>query len=454
MQKKSTRDTRDFGDKLSETLGVERKSYNNKSFRPRTDAPRYNPKSQERYQNNRKFSNHQQDTSSFQLPDKRKLGEDGIDHINCSSMATTTIGKFLSSHANANFQHRFAGPFRSIESFVWYLRTEDDAFRTLPGYLASRKGRSIAPQELKDVSRDLERLLVADAYWGMVNAREDIAEEIKKSTAPFDVYNIDQSGIRIRIFNANWQAHTFELIREGLKNGHYPHFYKLFNDNTAYGKDYVNAQRANFKLGESVVTNADAAPAGYNQSLANAQYEELMNAIVKFHFEGLIDYNQLLAFQTRNVKQAALKASKQILNNTQKDVDEFQRKAFNKKKKFKQPNKEQTEQTTSNPTNEEVLPAATETTLTDLSVSVAAEVQDTLVQEPVQEAAAEQPTSEETPAETPTGVPDGFNTALVMQEQVSEAQAGCGNCEKCECSNESTNFVEVQDFMDSKSTTE
>lgn len=206
----STRDNRDFTDKMNDALGKNYRGYKPK-FQKRgyTFAP-----------------------APFLKP-LRTIGEDGVDHINCSYNGVTELGQSLSFQAKLPFSHEVAGHFNSLAGFMGYFRTEDDSFRTMPGHIASIHMRrlNMPPPTRHDYFDNFYHLAVADAYWQQIRSHDLLAKDVKNSTIPFDMYIIGESGMRIRMITSDILVQTLELIRTALKkNLSYPAFHKLFKD--------------------------------------------------------------------------------------------------------------------------------------------------------------------------------------------------------------------------------
>ena len=120
------------------------------------------------------------------------------------------------------------------------------------------------------------------------------------------MYNVDYTGIRIRIRNANLFAHIFDLCRKALKeNQEYPDFTKLFPSNSKYGSEAFNNYCTENKV---------------KQEERTLVYKERVQSIVGNYFNDLIDHDRLKEIRLRETQRDALKASKQILHETSREI--------------------------------------------------------------------------------------------------------------------------------------
>ncbi len=246
--------------------------------------------------------------TQIQLPSVRMIGNDGEDHINCTNMGSTVLGHSISPQARLPFKHKFAGPFKTLEGFIQYLRNEDDAFRVMSGYAASvagknKRARNIGVQGMLPISTELLVLAVADAYWQQITSKPDIVKALVANNLPFDMFHIDKSGIRIRTYNATWMIHALNLISAALKeNKDYPNFIELFTKGSHTRQNYAAALLENPKL-------------------TQRQYFE---GILKKHFSGLVDTQKLQENEAKILKKAeevAREASKEILSKSMLPVE-------------------------------------------------------------------------------------------------------------------------------------
>lgn len=247
----------------------------------------------------------------FALKDKRALGKEGEGHINCTDESATELGRALSLQATAPFKHKYVGPFRCVEGFMWYLCSEDDSFRSMNGISARNASHKLTPEQKTSVTPfNLFKLLVADAYWQSIMARgEKFIDELKSSTLPFDMYYVDKSGIRIRTVRAEWLVHVLEVIRSAIqKNLSYPHFFYLFNERSSFGMKEV--------LGITSTKGAD-------EERLSKEYEVFVSGLILDHFKDLIDLEKLGAREVKAKQGDALQAAKQIMQQTNEDLKEI-----------------------------------------------------------------------------------------------------------------------------------
>ena len=288
---------RDFRDKLSDATGVAIPPARNNWSATRPNNPRNNW---------REHDNKKKQPFILPMPDKRTIGKDGSGHINCVNNGVTSLGRDLSTQSYTPFRHKFAGPFASIESFIWFLRTEDDVFRQMTSKQIGQEARQIRYTDFRKVPNDLFTLLVADAIWQQINENQAIAKKMIASSAPFDLYFIDFAGIRIRLRNAALLSHTFEQCRQALKSGVvYPDFTKLFEPNSTYGT----------KIYDKYCEDNDVAPD--DRAIV---YKELIEKIVRDYFYDLIDYERLEEIRKNEVERSSLKAGRKILSETSKEA--------------------------------------------------------------------------------------------------------------------------------------
>ena len=279
--------TSSFSDQLADAFGKPRlKKFdgfrgNKKGFKPRRDAENI-------------------------MPPLRQIGEDGKDHINCHGMATTYLGKQLNTEARTHFHHKWAGNFSTLEGFIWYIGTEDDSFRNMPGYIARITGKSLKPNQKVRLSRDTYKILIADAYWQLITAKDKLKNELANSTLPFDMYGITNTGVRIRLHNAGLYTTILELIRQALVNKQeYPDFLGLFAKNSPYGEQTLNSYMVE---------------KGYELDSKWKAYGELIDAAIHKHFSGLVDESMLREANMRQAERQALKAAKEIMKKTENDL--------------------------------------------------------------------------------------------------------------------------------------
>lgn len=237
----------------------------------------------------------QQHLFDYVLKNTRDIGKDGVDHINTTNKVATRLGSLLSSQARSFFKHHLCGQFMSLESFMWYVRTENDQFRALPGHKAAVAGKKMSFAEKSKVSKSDLVLICADAYWQLVCQNDEIVNLMKDSTLPFDMYIVNTEGFRERVANAPWIVQTLELIRRALKEGDvYPSFDELFEKGSGFGK----ADIEKFAIEHGIEDHATAV-------------KEVFESAIKEHYSSLIDQDVLAAREARAAQVAKAKAKVQ-----------------------------------------------------------------------------------------------------------------------------------------------
>lgn len=237
----------------------------------------------------------QQHLFDYVLKNTRDIGKDGVDHINTTNKVATRLGSLLSSQARSFFKHHLCGQFMSLESFMWYVRTENDQFRALPGHKAAVAGKKMSFAEKSKVSKSDLVLICADAYWQLVCQNDEIVNLMKDSTLPFDMYIVNTEGFRERVANAPWIVQTLELIRRALKQGDvYPSFDELFEKGSGFGK----ADIEKFAMEHGIEDHA-------------AAVKEVFESAIKEHYSSLIDQDVLAAREARAAQVAKAKAKVQ-----------------------------------------------------------------------------------------------------------------------------------------------
>ena len=225
----------------------------------------------------------QQHLFDYVLKNTRDIGKDGVDHINTTNKVATRLGSLLSSQARSFFKHHLCGQFMSLESFMWYVRTENDQFRALPGHKAAVAGKKMSFAEKSKVSKSDLVLICADAYWQLVCQNDEIVNLMKDSTLPFDMYIVNTEGFRERVANAPWIVQTLELIRRALKQRNvYPNFDELFKKGSGFGKTDIEK----FAMEHGIEDHATAV-------------KEVFESAIKEHYSSLIDQDVLAAREAR-----------------------------------------------------------------------------------------------------------------------------------------------------------
>lgn len=235
------------------------------------------------------------------LKDVRQIGKDGVDHINTTNRAQTSLGRKLSTQALSYFKHPLCGQFMSLEGFMWYVRTENDQFRSLPGPKAAIAGKKLHYADKTKVSKEMYILLCVDAYWHLVTQSQELTRQVRESTLPFDMYIVNPSGLRERTANAAWVVHALELIRTALKEDQsYPEFTQLFDKRSPFG----------VKAFEEWAKNVDDEHLSHSGLVG-----KFFVGIVLNHYKDMVDYDVLAErekqAQERKARAQEAKAAKQ-----------------------------------------------------------------------------------------------------------------------------------------------
>lgn len=311
QNKKHNRDTRDMSDKLSDALGVER---------PRKPYYKNNNQNKSRQQNPNQGKNNHITQKSHRI-----TGKDGVDFVNCSRDALTSLGAALSTQNRCNLNHSYLGPFNTIEGFMFFLQYEDDRFRdaTAKDIYFLSMGYKKRRDAVSKIPHDRMMLFVADAYWQLVNSDNKLKNEMKANKLEFQMYRVNELGIRIRLRNAEWFTHIYKLIQEALqKDLPYPEFFKLFGMSDRYGvEDMIKEVEAQSKAGED----------------PEQAYAKIVENTMREHFKDMVDLDvlkqrdeqrkqrmeQALVHKEQRSYKQGTKAAERILRQTEEDLAKF-----------------------------------------------------------------------------------------------------------------------------------
>ena len=151
--------------------------------------------------------------------------DDGVDHLNISRYGATNLGRCLNLDHVRYWEHPVLGPFRSLNSLWFFLRSKHkvDAIRNLTGselktFVDKRCGGFGGPFVANF------RAVILDSAYQRLKESPDILEELKKSELPFDCYRTLASGIRIRFDHSTWLVAGYEEIRQAVKENREPCF--------------------------------------------------------------------------------------------------------------------------------------------------------------------------------------------------------------------------------------
>lgn len=178
---------------------------------------------------NRSKNHHHKKGGRFNQPMAAPTGRDGVDHINIFESATTDLGRCLSHSNQLRFNHKLYGGFSNIESFWYYIRSEehDDRVRKLTGNKLKAFADEMTPRRVKNFMA-----IILDANWQRVLQYPELKEAIKENTLPFECYSYlkRQDGIRQRPPHAHWMIPLFEEISKAIKEDREPDLTKFLDD--------------------------------------------------------------------------------------------------------------------------------------------------------------------------------------------------------------------------------
>lgn len=161
--------------------------------------------------------------TGIELKPLDSIGVDGQDHINISDEAATYLGMSLASNAPFTFFHYKFGEFCSIESFFYYLSSEerDDRLRRMTGSRLLAFKKRLTHRQVVNF-----RALIMEAHYLKITQTKDLQDVFTNTTLPFDCYyHYKRSdGLRIRHRTAYWMVPGFEEIRKALREGREPDF--------------------------------------------------------------------------------------------------------------------------------------------------------------------------------------------------------------------------------------
>lgn len=149
---------------------------------------------------------------------------DGIDHINVYSKATTELGLFLSNFALAPIE-TIDGSFRSIEGYWYWLGTDHpnrDSLRRMYGFEAKRFGRSLGASDWDDTELFIEKIKKAIKI--KILSHERMLPKFIESTLPFKhyyVYGDKSTEGKYKVVEAkqgDWMIDYLEELRHNFKN--------------------------------------------------------------------------------------------------------------------------------------------------------------------------------------------------------------------------------------------
>lgn len=168
-------------------------------------------------------------TGRYDKPMAAPSGVDGVNHINIFEGAATDLGKCLSHSSHLNFHHKLYGTFSNIESFWYYIRSEehDDRVRKLTGRQLKSFSDRMTPRRIKNFMA-----IILDANWQRINQYPELKAAVKENTLPFECYSYlkRNDGIRQRPPHAHWMIPLFTEISKALKEDREPNLTEFLDD--------------------------------------------------------------------------------------------------------------------------------------------------------------------------------------------------------------------------------
>jgi hypothetical protein len=164
--------------------------------------------------------------------------EDGVDHININGDSVTELGKFLSHNSPNSFFHSLFGSFATMESFWFYIHSDerDDRLRVMSGRVLKKFSKNLTIKKISNF-----RAIILDANWQRIQQYPPIITALKESTLPFDCYRYldDTSLVRVRPTFFKWLIKGFEEIRLAVKEDREPNFTFLLDKYDSNIYDFV-----------------------------------------------------------------------------------------------------------------------------------------------------------------------------------------------------------------------
>lgn len=143
--------------------------------------------------------------------------EDGVDHINVSSISKTTLGKLLNTRNSTYFKHPILGNFRTLDNLSAFLRMNNyndgvrvmDNFRKLRDYVQEIGG-------WRKETVNYRALMLHAAYLRILQLPE-LMKMVMENKLPYDSYmETEGSGVRTRYEPAMFLCRGYEIIADAL----------------------------------------------------------------------------------------------------------------------------------------------------------------------------------------------------------------------------------------------
>lgn len=149
---------------------------------------------------------------------------DGEDHINIGNLAETDLGRMLNPAKRMQFTHPVLGSFATLSN-LWHFaraRVPVDEIRTIPPRRTADMTRA-GDGTVTDQAGNFD-YIVAEGAWILVQRNVKLRDMLKESTLPFDIYQVNEAGLRSRIVRLLPVVRIYEEIRLALKEDRDPNF--------------------------------------------------------------------------------------------------------------------------------------------------------------------------------------------------------------------------------------
>lgn len=143
---------------------------------------------------------------------------DGIDHINIHSRASTELGVLLSHLNHMPFVHPHYGSFYSMEGFWFYARCGfNEALAGRLRYLSGHRARKLGHTFPLVKDEHFKEIIIA-ANYQKIFQNDRLRLLIRDSTLPFDhYYTFGDKSIHITPNGGDWLIEGFEEIRRAIQ---------------------------------------------------------------------------------------------------------------------------------------------------------------------------------------------------------------------------------------------
>ena len=118
---------------------------------------------------------------------------DGVDHINVSGRAQTELGEVLWIESLLPFNHDIIGRCTSVGAAWDFLTTgcNDPGLRTMPRHTRRHIVEELRSNEYTRFTMTHGNYIFIDLLWSQINQIPRLKEELKKTTLPFDCYQLE-----------------------------------------------------------------------------------------------------------------------------------------------------------------------------------------------------------------------------------------------------------------------